>query len=84
MSLYAIVLNEPDEAAWEKIREAWPAYHIFDNRLAFISADDALTADVSRDTGIGSESAKGIVIQMDCFSGHTAGPLVEWTSKHRD
>ena len=40
MSLYVIVLNEPDEAAWENIREAWPAHHVFDNRLAFISADD--------------------------------------------
>ena len=84
MSLYAILLNEPSEAAWKKVKETWPKNHVFDDRLALISTDNVLTADVARDAGIGADGASGIVIQMDFYSGHTSSTLVEWISKNRD
>ena len=83
MALYAIVLNEPNDDAWAQVRETWPIHHIFDDRLAFISADNALTAEVSKASGIGAEGTSGIVMQMDFYSGHTSTSLVEWISKHR-
>ena len=84
MSIYAILLNEPNEAAWEKVREKWAAHHVLDDRLAFVSAENAMTADVARDVGIGSGGALGIVVQMDFYAGHTTGDFIEWLSKHRD
>ena len=82
MALYAIFLNEPSDDEWAQVREAWQTHHIFDDRLAFISADNALTAEVAKASGIGADDASGIVIQMDFYSGHTSTSLVEWISKH--
>ena len=45
MTLYAVVLNKPSDHAWAKVRETWPKHHVLDERVAFISADDALTGD---------------------------------------
>ena len=82
MSLYAIILNAPDEEVWKNVRAKWPKNYVFDERVAFISAEDALTADVARDAGIGAEGANGIAIQMDFYSGRTSSSLVEWISKN--
>ncbi len=84
MPLYAILLNEPNESAWDKVRETWPKHYVFDNRLALISTENVLTADVARDAGIGADGVSGIVMQMDFYSGHTSSTLVEWISKNRD
>lgn len=85
MSIYAIILNSPNGDAWAKLQETWPDHHIFDDRLAFISANNALTKDISTKVGIGAEGdARGVVIQMDYFSGHTSASLVEWINKNRD
>ncbi len=84
MSIYAIVLNRPDEAAWEKVQSGWESHHILDDRLAFISAENALTADIAAQVGISSTGASGIVIQMDFYAGHTSMSFVEWISKQHD
>jgi len=55
MALYAIILNEPSNHAWMKIRETWPAHLIFDDRVAFISVDNALTSEISKEIGMGKE-----------------------------
>lgn len=85
MTLYTIVLNEPSDHAWAKIRATWPkGHHILDDRVAFISADGALTGDIAKQIGIDSEQQiNGIVVQMDYFSGRTDASLVEWISKSR-
>ena len=85
MTLYAIVLNSSNDDAWANVREMWPTHHIFDDRVAFISTDNALTSDIAKQAGIvGETDIRGIVIQMDYFSGHTSASLVEWISKNRD
>lgn len=84
MSFYAIILNRPDEDAWETVRSSWDLHFILDDRLAFILAENVLTADIAKKVGISSDGVSGIVIQMDYFSGHTSGSLVEWISKNRD
>ena len=83
MSIYIVLLDEPNEAAWEGIREHWPDHLIFDDRKAFISAENALTAKIAEQIGIGPDGATGIVIQMDYFSGRTSNTVVEWISKNR-
>ena len=83
MALYAIVLDRPSDHAWAKLRETWPVHHIRDDRVAFISADNALTGEISKQIGIGAENnISGIVVQMDHYSGHTAASLVEWIGKN--
>ena len=83
MALYAIVLDKPSDHAWTKLRETWSAHHIRDDRVAFISADNALTSEISEEVGIGAENnISGIVVQMDYYSGHTAASLVEWIRKN--
>ena len=83
MTLYAVVLNKPSDHAWAKVRETWPKHHVLDERVAFISADDALTDDISKQIGIGVEHRiNGIVVQMDYFSGYAATSLVEWINKN--
>ena len=85
MTLYAIVLNNSNAIAWENVREKWPTHHIFDDRVAFISTENALTSDIAQQAGISGETdIRGVVIQMDYFSGHTSASLVEWISKNRD
>ena len=81
MTLYAIILNEPDEGTWSKVRETWPKNHVLDDRVAFIDTENALTSDIARDAGIDEGGANGLVIQMDYFAGHTRTSLVEWISK---
>ncbi len=83
MALYAIILNGPSDHAWTKVRETWPAHLIFDDRVAFISVDNALTSEISKEIGMGrEEEISGIVIQMDYYSGHTSASLVEWIRKN--
>ena len=83
MSIYLILLDEPSEAAWQATREHWPDHLIADDRHAFISAENALTANIADQIGIGPDGATGIVIQMDYFAGRTSNTIVEWISKNR-
>ena len=83
MSLYAIILNAPNEAAWAAIPEHWPDHLISDDRLAFVSAENALTAKIAEQIGIGADGASGIVIQMDFYGGYTSSSVVEWVARQR-
>ena len=84
MSIYMILLDEPDEGAWETIPEHWSDHLIFDDRLAFISAENAVTAKIAEQIGIGPDGANGMVIQMDYYAGRTSTSIVEWLAKARD
>lgn len=85
MSLYAIILNEPSDDAWRRVRKEWEHHQIVDERLAIIKDDNALTKDVASKVGMDPERGTlGIVIQMDYFFGRTATSLVEWINKARE
>lgn len=84
MTIYAIILNESDATAWGNVRETWPDHLIADDRLAFVSADNTVTSKISEAVGIGPDTARGIVIQMEFYAGHTSGTIVEWLAKRRD
>ena len=68
MSLYVIILNYSDETVWQNVHADWPKHDFMDDRIAFVSADNALTADIALVTGIGLDGASGVVIQTDYFS----------------
>ena len=83
MSFYAIILDRPDAAAWEAIPNLWPDHLIEDERFALISAENAVTAKIAEQIGIGADGAAGIVIQMDFYAGFTSSSVVEWIAKPR-
>ena len=82
MAVYLIIVDSPNESVWDTIKTHWPApnHYIHDDRVAAISDDKLLTADVAEKIGIGSP-ATGIVSQMDFYAGHTSARLVEWLNK---
>ena len=82
MAIYLIVLDRPNNGAWEKVKNNWPApnHFIHDDRVAVILDDKLLTSDVSEKVGIGN-GVSGIVSQMDFYSGHTSSRFVEWLKK---
>lgn len=86
MTIFAIVLNSPEESAWAKVRQTWDNHLVFDDRLAFISADGkTLTQDIADQIGMTAASkVSGVVIQMDYFAGLTSASVVEWVNKNRD
>lgn len=87
MILYAIILTHPSAEAWAKVQGAWENdHHIVDDRLAIIKADsNILTADIAETVGMDQKGdARGMVIQMDYFSGRTLASLVEWINKARE
>ena len=84
MTIYAIVLNEPDETAWRQVRSEWPDRHyIVTDRLAFITPKEViLTEDIAETLGMDDErNVTGIVIEVASYSGFNKPGLWEWARK---
>ena len=82
MAIFLIVLDTPDEKAWEAIKNFWPdpASHMLDERVAFVVENKLLTSQISEIIGICSDMG-GLVVQMDFYAGNTSLVLVEWLAK---
>ena len=83
MTVYAVVLNDPDDTAWRKVKE-WPNQHyILTDRLAFLVADDlVLTENIAAQVGMDKTGrVKGFVIEMTNRSGWNDSGFVEWLGK---
>lgn len=84
MSVFAIVLNDPDERAWDSLRKQWPDRHlVVTDRLAFVAPETlTLTQDVADTLGLNQErKVLGIVIEMANRSGFNKSFLTEWLEK---
>ena len=84
MILYAVVLNEPSEFSWQKIREGWPDRHYFlTDRIAFIATEDlTLTQEIAVAVGMNKEDRiSGLVIEATSRGGWNDSSFVEWLSK---
>lgn len=73
MTIFLVVLVEPDENAWERISEKWPErHHIISNTLAFVAPEGISTAKSVRDAvgiDVGTIAPSGVVVPMDDHSG---------------
>ena len=82
MSIYAIVLQVPDETAWDKVRETWPDRHyIWHDYTAFIAPVGITTSTQLAGTlGFnGDEKRTGVVIEVTpSHHGYVQANLVEW------
>lgn len=85
MAIYAIMLNESDDDAWEKLKAAWPDDdHVIDHdTVAFVRDDTGPSPRYIADTlGMTAEgTARGIVVQMDNYAGRTRSSLVSWVKR---
>ena len=84
MSIYMILLKRPSEEAWAAISEHWPDHLLFDDQMAFISAENEVSTKVAERIGIGMEGIRGMVMRTDYFAGTAHSAIVEWVSKQRD
>ena len=82
MNLYAIVLNEPSEDAWEKIKAEWPEHHyLLTDRIAFLAVDNGsiTTGKIGSLLGMNKEDdVTGFVMQSAAVNGWNRADLWEW------
>jgi len=84
MTVYAVFLNRPDEAAWKTLQEKWPGRHfILTEHMAFVAPEGlSLTTDVTQALGIGDEAERlGIVFEWAAHNGYNRSDLWEWLRK---
>ena len=57
--MYMIVLDAPNDGAWQAIRTHWADHLIADSRLAFVRAEHTVSRTVADQIGIGPDGARG-------------------------
>ncbi len=82
MTVYAVILNDPDETAWRKVRE-WKQHYVLTDRIAFIATDDlTLTHEIAATIGINREGGvTGLVLESTNRAGWNDSALIEWLGK---
>ena len=84
MSVYAIILNEPDEGAWERVSNEWPKHYFLNDSVAFVAPDDpvSLAGEIGEKVGMNADhSVVGIVIEVGSNNGYNYQTLWEWMGK---
>ena len=83
MSVYTIILDTPNDAAWQAIRENWPGRnYVHNDRVAFVAPEDiVLTSDIAQKVGIYEGDAWGIVVEIEHYAGYADRALIEWLHK---
>ena len=87
MTAYAIILNEPNNAVWERVRANWPSCFIVSETMALISSPDptVLTSQIAEAAGMnGNEKVLGVVLQVGNYFGYNSTALWEWLGKSHE
>lgn len=74
MRVYLITLEEKNEQAWERIREAWPKRHrLVTDTMAFVAPEGISVAeDVSDAIGMNAEEdVGGFVVPLESCAGRS-------------
>ena len=84
MNVYAIVLDEPSQYAWDQIKSKWKNSYCPSDTLAFIApGEGAITSEISDHIGMNDENeVKGVVFQISHYYGWHDKALWEWLIKH--
>lgn len=85
MSVYLILLDEPNSELWEELGNV-PHYMLSDV-AELVQSEGALTADVMKAVGMTRErKIKGLVVRVpyDAIDGWHAAALWEWLREHAD
>lgn len=92
MSIYVVILEQPDKKAWAVLKEKWPKrqHYILDGRVAFVAparqhaSEVFLTEDISEALGMGTDTQRwGIVAEINrkAIDGWHDQRLWEWVDK---
>lgn len=83
MAIYAVLLKEPNKAAWDQLAEKYPAPYFLDSTTALVAPKSTvLTSDIARVAGIGEEDdVLGIVCEITSHNGYHYQDLWEWFRK---
>ena len=88
MSIFAVVLREPNERVVARLRNAHPDHFSLSSTFFHVPSDE-LSSVVATAIGIKGddkvEDASGIVFKItDAYSGYTTKALWEWMNNHED
>ena len=83
MNIYAVVLNEPSEHAWKRLRAEWPEplSYVLNNRIAFIALSNGgiTTGQIATKLGMEAEQKiTGFVMHSAAVNGWNSADLWEW------
>ena len=84
MEVYAIILNEPDEEAWDRVRNEWPKNYILSDSVALVVPDApvSLTGDIAEKVGMNQqEGILGVVVEVGSNNGYNHVAFWEWLRK---
>lgn len=84
MSVCLITLEEKNEQARERIREAWPKRHrLVTDTMAFVALEGISVAeDVSDAIGMNpEEDVGGFVVPLESCAGRSLGSTIKWLKK---
>ena len=87
MTVYAIILVEPSEEAWERVRRAWPDEHIFHtDQIALINEKKATTTQhVAQLVGLDPDGKiRGMVFDATYIAGWGSSSLAEWLGRFHE
>lgn len=87
VSIYAVILKQPDAVAWEKIRERWPDYHYFlSETAAFVAVAGISTIEQIRDEiGLNStQRINGVLVEVLTYGGYSDTALGAWLKKAQE
>jgi len=88
VSVYAIILQKPQQDMWKKIKDMWPnRNYVLNDIAAFISPPGISTSfGVADMLGMNSEEKEiGLVVEVtSSHQGYVDKTLVEWLKKARD
>ena len=85
MRMFAVILNEANQKAAERIAKSYPTHYRFSDTV-FLVSDDALAETVSASVGIKGDDrideAGGVVFRLNgAYAGYTKRVLWEWLSE---
>jgi hypothetical protein len=78
---FAVVLDSPNEQAWNNVRDLWPESHfIHTDRIAYLRLPTStLTSSISSQVGMNRErKVRGVVLRVDSYYGWNDRGLWEW------
>ena len=82
MTVFAVILNDPNDAAWQRVKE-WELHFILTDRIAFVATEDmTLTHEIAATIGMNRDGGViGLVIESTNRSGWNNSALNEWLGK---
>ena len=87
MPVFTVILDQPHEEAWCKLKSEYANWYILNDRTALIAPENPLTLspEIAGTVGMSSDRAvSGMVVEVAHCHGHRDPGLQEWLDKVRE